>query len=528
MLQILVHTGLWYKGLPRTQKIIVTVVTLLVVVGVLAVAFSGKEEVEVTKTIKRSVHLASVASLSNIETNLPLVGTVTSVSEATLRAETSGRLTRVYKKLGDGISAGGIIAEFENSGERAAVLQAEGAYEQAKASREIALINNGQAGTSLNDTKRQSVNAIANAYISMDDAISGKTDAAFTDPKFDQVKLAISVPDANLASSLEIRRKAIEKILRAREKKNMTINESSDLVGELTIIQTEVETIKTYLDDLFTAYSKALPDQNFSETTLATGKANTQTARQAIGTLLSTLVTTRTTLTASISANQISGGATGGTGALASADAQIKQAQGAYNAALSRLEKTIIRSPITGTLNSLSINTGDYISAFTQVAVVSNNGALEVVSLVTEDDAKRITVGAPALINETISGVVTRIASAIDPTTKKIEVRIGIKDSKSSLINGQSVSITLTKNKKESGTQQAQSIVIPLSALKLTPRGANVFVMSSSSTLVAIPVKEGAILGEQIQILSGLTGSEQIVTDARGLKEGQEVTVLEH
>lgn len=527
MLQILVHTGLWYKGLPRTQKIVVAVVILLVVVGVLTLAFSGKEEVEVAKTTKRSVHLASVASLSNIETNLPLVGTVTSVSEATLRAETSGRLTRVYKKLGDGVSAGSIIAEFENSGERAAVLQAEGAYEQAKASKEIAWMNNGQAGTSLNDTKRQSVNAIASAYITMDDAISGKTDSAFTDPKFDQVKLAISVPDANLASSLEIKRKAIEKILRAREKKNMTISESSDLVAELTTIQTEVETIKTYLDDLFTAYSKALPDQNFSETTLATGKANTQAARQSIGTLLSTLVTTRTTLTASITASQISGGASGGTGALASADAQVKQAQGAYNAALSRLEKTIIRSPITGTLNSLSINTGDYISAFTQVAVVSNNGALEVVSLVTEDDAKRITVGAPATINETVGGVVTRIASAIDPTTKKIEVRIGIKDGKSSLINGQSVSIMLIKNKKDTKAEETQSIVIPLSALKLTPRGANVFVMSSSSTLVAIPVKEGAILGEQIQILSGLTGSEQIVTDARGLKEGQEVTVLE-
>jgi hypothetical protein len=38
-------------------------------------------------------------------------------------------------------------------------------------------------------------------------------------------------------------------------------------------------------------------------------------------------------------------------------------------------------------------------------------------------------------------------------------------------------------------------------------------------------VKEGAILGEQIQILEGLTGSEVIVVDARGLKEGMTVTV---
>ena len=35
----------------------------------------------------------------------------------------------VYKKLGDYVNAGEVIAEFENSGERAQVLQAEGAYD---------------------------------------------------------------------------------------------------------------------------------------------------------------------------------------------------------------------------------------------------------------------------------------------------------------------------------------------------------------------------------------------------------------
>ena len=57
---------------------------------------------------------------------------------------------------------------------------------------------------------------------------------------------------------------------------------------------------------------------------------------------------------------------------------------------------------ITGTLNSLSIETGDFISAFTEVAVVSNNGAFEVVSYVTEDDARRIAVGNEVMIDNTV------------------------------------------------------------------------------------------------------------------------------
>ena len=131
------------------------------------------------------------------------------------------------------------------------------------------------------------------------------------------------------------------------------------------------------------------------------------------------------------------------------------------------------------------------------------------------------------MIDTTTSGVITRIASAIDPTTKKIEVRVGIKDAKSTLINGQSVHITVTKNKKDTQVKTAGPIVIPLSALKLSPRGANVFTVSASNTLVSLQVKEGAILGDQIQILEGLVGNEEIVVDARGLKEGMTIEVAE-
>jgi biotin carboxyl carrier protein len=300
------------------------------------------------------------------------------------------------------------------------------------------------------------------------------------------------------------------------------------LITELNSALLDSQVIKGYLDDLYTAYSKALPDAAFSQVTLDTGKTNTQTARQAVATTISALVTMRTTLTASITANQVAGAdnLAESSGALATADAQVKQALGAYNGALARLEKTIIRSPITGTLNSLTINTGDYISAFTQVAVVSNNGALEVISAVTDDDAKRITVGSPVVIDGTVAGVVTRIAQAIDPLTKKIEVRIGIKDFKSNLVNGQSVRIVVSQDKKNQTTQkQVGPIIIPIAALKLTPRGGNVFTLSATNTLIAVPVKEGAILGEEIQILEGLQGNETIVTDARGLKEGQVVDV---
>lgn len=523
--------GAWYRQQSKKRKLGIVAVGILVLVAILKIILGRSDVAAETKVTNRKVTVASVASLSNSDKGFPLVGTVTSLSEATIRTESGGKLTYVSKKLGDMVYAGGVIAELENSSEKAVLLQAEGVYDQAKAARNIAGLNSGQAGTSLVDTKNQVLNTITNTYTTIEDAVRGKTDSAYSDPKFEQVKLLISVPDANLSTSLEVKRKAIEKILIARELKNKTLSLNSDLSFELNAALTDAQTIKLYLDDLYTGYSKALPDTNFSQSAIDTGKTNTQTARLSVATTISALVTMRTTLSASVTANQVAGGdtQTQSSGSLAAADAQVKQALGAYNGALARLEKTIIRSPITGTLNSLTISTGDFVTAFAQVAVVSNNGALEVISFVTDDDAKRITVGSPVSIDGTISGVITRIASAIDPTTKKIEVRIGIKDIKSSLTNGQSVRIVIGQDKKiqTTVTKKTGPIIIPIAALKLTPRGGNVFTLSASNTLIALPVKEGAIMGEEIQILEGLTGDEVIVTDARGLKEGQAVEVAD-
>lgn len=522
----------FHKKLPFRKKLFLILGEVLLIAGFFFLATSSVSTTVETEPLPRKVKVSPLSALSDNEKGLPLIGSVTSVSEATIRSETSGKLNRVYKKLGDQVYAGQIIAEFENSAERAALLQAEGAYEQAKASRDITRLNSTQSGSSLLDTKNQALNTIYSSYTTLDDAIRGKTDVAYSDARFESIKLLLSISDAQLTFSLETKRKAIEQMLLARDTRNKVLTVNDDLMAELTVVQSEVQLVKSYLDDLFSAYSKALQNGAQTQTSLDAGKVITQTARQSVGATLSGVIGARSSLSSSITAKEVAGSVTTeAAGSLASSEAQIKQALGSYNAALSRLQKTVLRSPITGTINSLSIDTGDYISAFTQVAVISNNKALEIVSSVTEDDASRITIGTKVIINSSIEGVVTRVASALDPVTKKIEVRIGIKELQSNLINGQSVRLTISKDisKKTEVKTQARSepILIPLSSLKLTPQGANVFIVSTTSTLISVKVKEGALLGDQIQILEGLYGDESIVVDARGLKEGMSVIVTE-
>lgn len=513
-------------------KIIVGIV--LVVGGILIWRHSGSSTAdEVVVKADRAITVASVSSLSQISTPLPLLGTVSSKSEADVRAESSGKLVAVYKKLSDSVRAGEVIAEFDNSAQRASVVQAQGAYDAAKAGQGIALIttniaeiNTGSSDTSLANAKTQALNTIKTVYVTLDDAVRTKTDGQFSNPQNREAKYIVSVSDAKLVIALEAEHQNIESLLLAREKRNHTLTESDDLVLELDMLESEANAVKTYLDDVSLALNHAIADANASQATIEGHKTSTGIARAAVGGSLSVIAQSRTALNASIAGNKVALKSLeqSNKGSTASTDASLKSALGLLQAAESRLESTIIRSPISGTINSISVHTGDIIPPFGDVAVVSNNGALEVIAYATLEDAMVLKVGSKVTIEGSVPGVITSIAHAIDPKTKKIEIRIGILGSKSALINGQSVRIDAMRAHVVA-TSKNKNIQIPLSALKITPLGSQVFTVNASSTLVAHVVKEGKLMGDQIEIVEGLTPDMEIVTDARGLKEGQTITL---
>jgi RND family efflux transporter MFP subunit len=512
-------------GLSRRMKYLFAFIFIIAIA--VGIKFAGDNNLPTVETNEknRTVTLSTVATLSEGTTALPILGTVTSSSEATIRAESSGKIVRVEKRLGDFVSAGDTIAYFENSAERAAVLQAEGAYTAAKIGGQISSINKGGAGNSLSEAKAQALNTISAAYSAMDNAVRTKTDAVWRDPQQTDPTFLATVPDSEMINKLTGNRISIENLLRARQTKNAKLTNSSDLVAELSLVESEEKILRDYLDTLSSLLSRAIPGASANQGAIDGYRSNVALARSEINGSLSSVTGARNALNAALSQSQVaeqnSGSAESNAGSIA--DSQIQSALGLLRGAQSRLEKTIIRSPISGTLNSLSINTGDFVSPFSPVAVVSNNGALEVLAYVTEDDARELTVGSRVGIGETAAGVITRIAPAIDPLTKKIEVKIGITAGEKTLINGQSVNVKATRQAR---TVNGNGMIkIPLSALKLTPSGPIVFTVSASSTLVGHSVKEGALLGDRIVINRGLTPEMKIVIDARGLQEGMSVAV---
>jgi multidrug efflux pump subunit AcrA (membrane-fusion protein) len=514
----------WQETSKRKKMALIALPILLITLFVF-VSRNKKEEMPVRNTeVVKTVRLASVTSLLQRNQNFPILGTVTSVSEAVIRAESSGKLTRVYKNLGDRVTAGELIATFENSAEQASLLQAEGSYDAARASKEIATITRNNTNSSFADSKNNALNTFSSTLNSLDDAIRVKTDSSFTDAKTNNIKLNLSVPDANLVYTIEEQRKVIEVILKARDVKNKQLTSESDLVSELTTLEGEASLIKNYLDALANAYSKALPSQSFGQAVIDTGKALVSVARSQVTGSITSIQASKTSLVNSLAQKNIADKNSGGGTSSGISDATIKQSLGALNAAKSRYEKTLIRSPLSGTLNSLSIETGDFVTSFAQIGVVSNNGSLEVTAYVSAEDAKNLSSGQTGTaVSNNVSEkvVITKVAEALDPITKKIEVKLALLDNKKTFINGETVTVSLdtrvtTKNSKVS------PILVPLSAIKMTPNGALVFTVVDG-VVKEIKVKEGAIFGENIEIKEGMTEESLIIVDSRGIKDGVKV-----
>lgn len=505
---------------------------VLVVLAIVVAGLGGvfRKAPEVTRAATtRSVEVKSVTELSSQNSYFSVVGTVSSISEATVRAESSGQATRVYRSLGDYVSAGTIVAELEASSQRANLLQAQGSLDAAKAA--LAKVQSGTRPeqlailqSTLEGAQSGALNTLHSAYASVDNAIRNGVDTMFNSPEGTLPTIKFTVPDSQLTVDIQNARIAMSSVMERHDAISETLTQSADFANEFTRVESELRAVRDFLDDIIAGLTRALPSASVSVATIATYQSTATTARTSINTSLASLSAARQALqTAQKSAEQ---GVVGPVNEdIAGARAAVTQAEGSYAAALANLEKALIRAPISGTINSLSIKRGDYVQATAPVMTVANNGALEIVAYVTEQDMRDIRPGNSVTLEDDARGTVTRVAPALDPLTKKVEVRIGVTGSPESLVNGQAVSVTFARRAAVASSARPTRITIPMSAVKMGTKDASVFTVQEDGTLAAHLVVLGDLLGDRVVISEGLSLEMMIVTDARGLRAGQSVTV---
>jgi len=186
-----------------------------------------------------------------------------------------------------------------------------------------------------------------------------------------------------------------------------------------------------------------------------------------------------------------------------------------------QLTKTIIRSPISGVVASIPVRVGELVRSGDLLANIVNDSGLQIKTSVNTRDSKLIKVGDKVIIEGTTSGVITAIAPSVSPITNKIEVEIGILDN-SDLIVGEFVNLDISVKKE---IKKSDEVLIPLESIKSTVDGAFIYIVNEDNIIEKKQVELGSVVGENIEVKSGLNGIATIVESVRGVDLGELVEI---
>lgn len=515
------------------------------VVCVLAVGaylLSSHNGAPLEPAVEDSVPLVTLARIGDLGSGgdaLTTLGEVRSVSQAELRAQKSGKITRVYVKPGTSVTAGTLLAEIDATGERAAVLGAQGTLAAAEAQyaklvtgarsedRASVSASADSAAIALLAAEDGARAAYSQAYGLAADALFAQADDFFTDVYTVNPSFRVMSASYGERQTVESERVALGKSMASWKERTETASAPTELDALLVDAERMLDRMKQFLNTISMYVSQRETSDDYTAADKAVDEAVLLGARGSIDAGKNAVLGARQNLAAARSARIAARGneskvATGERAEdIRIAEASITQARAALLSAQALLENALIRAPIHGTVTTLNVSAGDFVSNFESVAVVANPSALEVVGFVSASTRDRLMVGAPVLVDGVYAGTTTTLAPGLDPDTKKARFTVGLADNVQ-LTNGQSVKVTFSGTTTEDVVRE---YALPLSAIKVLPNGFAIFTVRDDGTLEAHPIAEGAIVGDRMLLTDNLSPRMLIVTDVRGLRENERVEV---
>lgn len=212
--------------------------------------------------------------------------------------------------------------------------------------------------------------------------------------------------------------------------------------------------------------------------------------------------------------------------AITQAEAQLAQAQGQVQAVTAQLEDTQVFAPASGKVAERNARVGDVSSPSTKLFTIIQNGRLELLLKVPENQLKQIRTGQSVKITSdqnsklNLTGKVREIDPVVDEQSRQATVKVDLPTS-ASLKPGMFLQGTIT-------VSAATGLTVPSKAvLPQADSSAIVYKLQGDGTVKAQPVQVGEIMsGERVEIKSGLSvGDRVVVKGAPFLKDGDKVEV---
>lgn len=523
--------------------VVAAVIVFVSVVGVrIARQNSGNTE-QVTNA--RTVSLVQATAFRGDGASISADGTIESLQQADLKSQVAAPVARIEVKIGDVVLAGQPLVIFQNADYAANVEQARAALaaQQARlndmkngARPEDLNISSAQLATaqsSLNDTYVSAVNSMNDAYGKAEDVVRKQLDQFFLNGEF-YPKLIFNTSLGSASNAAELQRRVASEELNNWKNELADLSASSDhttIAQELSRSLSHLAKIRDFTNAVMEALNVSL---SISESQLLSYKSVVSGARTSINGAISTLNGLQQSInTQTLTVKQLQSaldlkkaGATAE--AIAAQEAAVQQAAAALAAAQAQYAKTVVRAPFSGKVAALPVRVGELVSPGQLVVSVVNTAGLQVKAYVSEEDRAKISEGASAIINGSVSGTVVRIAPSINSTTRKVEVNIAISQtntSTESLIVGASAHVEIAATTSESATSTSV-YYLPLQAIKVGDGSMGyVYTVGTDNKVEEHRVVLGPVEGEKVSVLDGLRDDMKLIVPVYELKAGDVVSV---
>lgn len=191
-----------------------------------------------------------------------------------------------------------------------------------------------------------------------------------------------------------------------------------------------------------------------------------------------------------------------------------------------RLSYTTIVSPINGIVSTRLSEPGNIAERYTHILTISDPTSLITEVTLSELLISQLSVNHPAEVSidalgdKTFLGKVSRIFPNLDPVTRRGTVEVELKPVPQGARPGQLCRVKLK-------TQGAERLMVPFSALRRDQKGEYVFAINAEGKVQRAAVVSGLRIGEQVEILKGLSDGQQVVTKGfLDLSPGKTVKVV--
>ena len=202
------------------------------------------------------------------------------------------------------------------------------------------------------------------------------------------------------------------------------------------------------------------------------------------------------------------------------ASAGLQAAQQMKNEVNAQYRYTNVTAPISGTITAKFAEQGDMANPGMPLLTIESPSSLQAQVLVSEQNISLIQNGMAVevtlkSINKTVSGTVAEISKSAANTGGQYMVKINIHNT-SDLLPGMFVNVQFPF--KNTGTLQdfQESVMVPKSALVENGQLTGVYVASAQNTAVLRWIKTGKTFGENVEVLSGLNAKEPYIVSAVG------------